>query len=61
MKNPFRLFKKPRQFVIKLEPYDGQYSNFFRYEFERVLETARLLERFQLGEESCVLLFEEIL
>lgn len=51
----------PKQFVVKLAPNDGQYHNFFAYgSFERLLKRARLIERFNLGQDHCVLLFEEL-
>lgn len=51
----------PKQFVVKLAPHDGQYHNFFAHgSFERLLKRARLIERFNLGQDHCVLLFEEL-
>jgi hypothetical protein len=50
-----------KQFVVKLAPHDGQYHNFFAYgSFERLLKRARLIEKFNLGQDHCVLLFEEL-
>jgi len=57
----FRRQLPPKQFVVKLNPYDGQYHNFFAYGgFESILKRARLIERFDLGKDNCVLLFEEL-
>lgn len=51
----------PRQFSVSLSPQDGEYHNFFAYGgFERTLERARLVQRFDLAQDKCVLLFEEI-
>jgi hypothetical protein len=51
----------PKQFVVKLAPHDGQYHNFFAHgSFEQLLKRARLIERFNLGQDHCVLLFEEL-
>lgn len=53
--------RKPRQFTVKLSPRDGQYHNYFDCGgFERTLENARFIQRFDFGgPENCVLLFEE--
>ncbi len=52
--------ESPRQFTVKLEARDGQYHNFMSYGgMDRMLERARLIQRFDLGPENCVLVFEE--
>lgn len=57
-----KLFRQPKQFTIKLHSIDGQYMNYFAYGgLERQLKTARLIQRFDLGEYSCTLVFEELL
>lgn len=49
-----------RQFAINLKEYDGQKDNFFAYgAFERVLETARLVDRIEYNCGACMLVFEE--
>lgn len=50
-----------KQFVVKLTPDDGEYHNFFAYgSFEQLLKRARLIEKFNLGQDHCVLLFEDL-
>ena len=51
--------ERPEQFVVHLDPCDGRYFNFFNSgEFDELLKTARLIQRFDLGEQRCVLVFE---
>jgi hypothetical protein len=49
-----------RQFIVRLHQRDGEYMNFLEYKIDKVLETARLVQRFDLGEQHCVLVFEEL-
>lgn len=50
----------PKQFTRRLQLYDGEYTNYFSGSgFEDDLKRGRLIQRFDLGEHSCVLLFEE--
>lgn len=51
----------PKQFSVSLSPQDGEYHNFFAYgSFEKTLESARLIQRFDLAKDKCVLVFEEL-
>lgn len=52
--------EKPKQFTVKLDSADGRYHNFMWYGgLDEVLERARLIQRFDFGPQSCVLVFEE--
>jgi hypothetical protein len=51
----------PKQFAVRLAPYNGEYHNFFSCgSFEKLLKRARLIQRFDLGKDTCMLLFEEL-
>lgn len=61
--NLSKWFKKKvkKQFTVKLQPYDGQYHNFFAYgAFETMLKTNRLLYKIDFGPEKCHLVFEPL-
>lgn len=51
----------PKQFSVSLNPQDGEYHNYFAYgSFEKTLENARFIQRFDLAQDKCVLVFEEL-
>lgn len=54
------VFESVRQWSVTLSPEHGKYHNFVLYELPRMLDWARLISRFDLGHEHCVLVFERL-